>query len=131
MSNERSNVHVQASPDGQTVVLTATLSSGSPVSAELPAEAAGVLVVELLRAAIDCGRKTGAVAPHFAKERSQSPLQYVPATALALAETDNPDLVGVVFAIGATELGIGVPRAALQRIASALLALTTDATRRQ
>jgi len=122
MSNERSNIHAQASPDGETVVLSATLSSGSPVSAELSAEAAGVLVVELLRAAIHCGRKTGAGAPHFGKERSQSALQYVPATALALAETDRPDFVGMVFAIGATELCIAVPRAALQRIGSALLA---------
>jgi hypothetical protein len=124
MSNQSPNIYVQASPDGKTVVLTATLSSGSPVSAELPAEAAGVFAVELLRAAIDCGRKTGATAPHFAKERSQSPVKYVPAAALALAETGRPDLVGMVFAIGATELGIAVPRAALHRISSALLAAT-------
>src|SRR5262249_35053214 len=129
MSNERIDIRVQASPDGKTVVLTATPSSGSPVSAEFPTEAAGVLVFELLRAANDCSRKTGAAAPHFAKEPSQSPLQYVQAAGLALTETDRADVVGMVFAIGATELCIGVPRAALQRISSALLALTTGAAR--
>jgi len=122
MSNENVDIHVQASPDGKTVVLTAALASGSPVSAELSPEAAGILVFELLRAANDCAHKTGAVAPHFAKERSQSPLQYVQATALALTETERPDVVGIVFAIGATELCIGMPRGALQRISSALLA---------
>jgi hypothetical protein len=125
------NVQIKTSADGKSVVLETSSPNEQPTSLTFPTDGIGALVVGLLGAAIVGAQKTGSPAPQFAQAGSQPRLTYAQANGVALCDTDKPNVIGLVFAFGSTQLGIGLPREALQGFGSALLATTADSSRPQ
>jgi hypothetical protein len=129
--SKKDTVSVKASQDGKSVGLTITQSDGKVAAAKLAAEKIGTLVLALLAAGVDCAGRGGPVAAPPAQGSSPQRLPYVKAKGVALVESDTPDVIGIVFAIGSTELNLGLPRAALKPLGTAILALTADQKRPQ
>ena len=131
MVSNKTNVTIKTSQDGQTVILEITGPKRGTVTLELPAHNVGLFAVGLLNAAIACAQKTKPTANPFERERSQETPIYAQARGVALRDTDKPDVIGMVFAVGVTELNLGLSRAALQSLGTALLAETADPSKPQ
>ena len=76
---------------------------------------------------VECAKKTGEFAKLNLKEADQKKRQYMSAHEFAVADAiEAADAVVLVFAIGATELSIGIQKDALAELGSAFLTLSAS-----
>jgi hypothetical protein len=122
-----SKLEVGHTQDGQNVVVKIKPDDDDEVSVTVPAFAIGSLATGLLGAAADCGRKTGQMTRLETKQLDPRKLGHVLAHEAAVAEDKaRPEILVVVFAIGATELSIGIPRDISAQLGTSLLTLSAD-----
>jgi hypothetical protein len=130
--NTPTQFEFQASEDGKHVIFTATEKNQEPVSLSIPPDFIGQFVVGLLDSAIACAQLDKSTAQPFSGENEQQELTFVQANGVALQDvTDRPDVVAVTFLFGQTRVAIGLNRAALQPLGTALLAASADQARPQ
>ncbi len=124
--------HIQIEPtgDGLNIQLNVTEPPQRAITAAIDAKDTGHFVTGLLGACVDCAKKTGEFSKLKRKETDQKHLQYVTAHKIAIADAvDVADAAVVVFAIGATELSIGLPKDVLATLGQAILTLSSDSSR--
>ncbi len=112
-------------PDGSAVDLRIAESNGKSATLAIPVAEVGVAATALLSAAIECARKSGRLAQLAPKVDPKAPQhKYLRnAHALAVSETGgDPDSLVLVFAVGGTELSIGVSRSLLATLTNVLIA---------
>lgn len=125
------NFSALANEDGTAVVLKITQSDGAVASMPVPANEAGFVAIGVLAGAIDCARKAGK-SVKLAKKIDPTKLEHkylktVHEIAVSDA-SDDPDAVVLIFAVGATEMGIGIPRQCLGDLGKSLTALSASGT---
>jgi hypothetical protein len=112
-----SKLEVGNTQDGQHVVVKIKPDDEDEVSVNLPAYAVGGLATGLLGAAVDCAKKTGQMTRLETKQLDPRKLGHVLAHEAAVAEDKaRPEILVVVFAIGATELSIASPETFLRSL---------------
>lgn len=114
-----------ASRDGSAVDLKITEANGNSATLAIPVAEVGFAATGLLSAAIEATKKSGKPARLASKiDRTAPQHRYLRnAHGLAVSETGaDPDSLVLVFAIGGTELSIGVPRALLASLTTVLAA---------
>lgn len=122
-----SSVGIGVTPDGQNVTISIKPEDSDGISANMPGVAVGNFVNGLLSAAITCGTTTGQLSRLKARELDPPKLGHVLARGVAVVEDNTrPDMLILVFAIGATEVSIGVPKHNLTQVGSLLLAMSPD-----
>jgi hypothetical protein len=122
MSN--SSVDVGITPNGQNVIITIKLADSEGVSVNMPAVGVGSFVNGLLSAAVTCGETTGQLSRLKTMELDPPKLGHVLAHGAAVVEDKaRPEILVLVFAIGATQLSIGVPKENLTQLGSLFLKL--------
>lgn len=122
-----SKLEVGHTQDGQNVLVKIKPDDDDGVSVNVPAFAVGGLATGLLGAAVDCGEKTGQMSRLETKKLDPRKLGHVLAHEAAVAEDKaRPEILVVVFAIGATELSIGIPRDILAQLGTSFLTLSAD-----
>ncbi len=121
------HIDIQPSDDGLNIQLNLTEPPQRAIIAKIDANDTGHFVTGLLGACVDCAKKTGELAKLKLKETEQNKLVYVSAHEVAVADAIvAADAVVLVFAIGATELSIGIHKDALAKLGSAFLTLSAD-----
>ena len=123
---------LRMSKDGRHIIFKATRPNEAPVSMTFTPEDAGKIVVGLLGTIIACAQRTKSTAQPFSEGNMQQQLAFVQANGVALQDvTDTPDVIALCFQFGQTQVGIGLPRAALRPLGTALLAASADPSRPQ
>jgi len=125
------NFSALCNEDGTAVVLTITQSDGTVASMPVPANEAGYVSLGILAGAVDCARKSGKRIK-LAKKIDPAKLEHkylknVHEVAVSDA-SDDSDVVVLIFATGATEFGIGIPRECLSDLGRSLTALSASGT---
>ncbi len=111
--------------DGSAVDLTIAEANGKSATLAIPIAQVGFAATGLLSAAIEATKKSGKPAQLASKiDRTAPQHRYLrDAHALAVSETGaDPNSLVLVFAIGGTELSIGVPRPLLASLTTVLAA---------
>ena len=111
-------IDIRPSDDGLNIQLNVTEPpQQTEITAKISAKDAGHFVTGILTMSVDCAKKTGEFAKLNLKEADQKKLQYVLAHEFAVADAiEAADAVVLVFAIGATELSIGIQKDALAEL---------------
>ena len=130
------HIDIKSSDDGQCVRLNvAQPSQPTGITADIPAKEAGQIATAILGAAFECAMKSRVLAVPNRKDATQKERTYVMAHSVGLADkTDMPDTVAaaiLVFAIGTTELSIGLQKNTLAELGSSLLMLSADTKKPQ
>ncbi len=122
------HIDIRRSDDGLNIQLNVTdPPQKTEITAKISAKDVGHFVTGILGTSVDCAKKTGELAKLKLKETEQKKLVYVLAHEVAVADAiDAADAVVLVFAIGATELSIGIQKDALAELGSAFLTLSAD-----
>ena len=122
------HIDIRPSDDGLNIQLNVTEPpQQTEITAKISAKDAGHFVTGILTMSVDCAKKTGKLAKLKLKETEQKNLVYVSAHQVAVTDAiDAADAVVLVFAIGATELSIGIHKDALAKLGSAFLTLSAD-----
>ena len=122
------HIDIRPSDDGLNIQLNVTEPpQQTEITAKISAKDAGHFVTGILTMSVDCAKKTGEFAKLKLKETEQKKLLYVSAHEVAVADAIvAADGVVLVFAIGATELSIGIQKDALAELGSAFLTLSAD-----
>ncbi len=122
------HIDIRPSDDGLNIQLNVTEPpQQTEITAKISARDAGHFVTGILGASVECANKTGKLAKLKLKETEQKKLVYVSAHEVAVADAIvAADAVVLVFAIGATELSIGIQKDALAELGSAFLTLSAD-----
>jgi hypothetical protein len=122
----------KAARDGKYVIFTATQEKQKPISLSIPPEFIGQMVAGLLGTSAACARLSKSTAQPFSGQNTQQKQAFALANGVALQDvTDRPDVVALCFAFGETQVAIGLSRAALQPLGSALLAASADSSKPQ
>ena len=120
------------SSDGKAVVFTMTQANANPVSIGFPIDVIGGLVAGLLGASMACARLNQQDAQPFSAAKNNAKLAFAESNGVAVQEIpDKPDVVALCFAFGGTEIAIGINRAALQPLGTALMATSADRSQPQ
>ena len=121
-------IDIRPSDDGLNIQLNVTEPpQQTEIMVKISARGAGHFVTGILRTSVDCAKKTGELAKLKLKETEQKKLLYVSAHEVAVADAIvAADAVVLVFAIGATELSIGIQKDALAELGSAFLTLSAS-----
>jgi len=119
---------IRPSDDGLNIQLNVTEPpQQTGIMVKISARGAGHFVTGILGTSVDCAKKTGEFANLKLKEADQKKLVYVSAHEVAVADAIGAaDAVVLVFAIGATELSIGIQKDALAELGSTILTLSAD-----
>lgn len=127
------NYEVRGSMDGNSVTLSVRHEDGKSESLTIHADAIGVITVGLLGAAIDSARRAGRNQSNpFSQDLDTSGIPYVATKGFALYDVpDKSDVVGMALLFGQTKVGIGLPKAGIQQLGTALLAASADSSRPQ
>ena len=122
------HIDIRPSDDGLNIQLNVTdPPQKTEITAKISAKAVGRFVTGILGTSVDCAKKTGELAKLKLKETEQKKLLYVSAHEFAVADAiEAADAVVLVFAIGATELSIGIQKDALAELGSAFLTLSAS-----
>ncbi len=122
------HIDIRPSDDGLKIQFNFTEPpQQSEITAKISAKDAGNFVTGILATSVNCAKKTGELAKLKLKETEQKKLVYVSAHEVAVTDAiDAADAVVLVFAIGATELSIGIHKDALAKLGSAFLTLSAD-----
>ena len=118
---DKIDVQVAASADGKNIKIEMT-HEGKKTGFSIPPNFAGTFAAGLLNAAALCASKSGVRITPFSQTKDPTPSIFALANGVALGNLDKPDVVAMVVVFGGTELNIGLPRAALQPLGSALWA---------
>ncbi len=121
-------IDIRPADDGLNIHLNVTEPpQQTGITVKISAKGAGHLVTGILGTSVDCAKKTGEFTKLNLKEADQKKLQYVLAHEFAVADAiEAADAVVLVFAIGATELSIGIQKDALAELGSAILTLSAS-----
>ncbi len=121
-------IDIRPADDGLNIQLNVTEApQQTGIKVKISAKDAGHFFTGILTMSVDCAKKTGEFANLKLKEADQKKLQYVSAHEVAVADAiEAADAVVLVFAIGATELSIGIQKDALAELGSAILTLSAD-----
>jgi len=124
-------IDIRPSDDGLNIQLNVTEPpQQTGIMVKISARGAGHFVTGILATSVDCAKKTGEFANLKLKEADQKKLQFVLAHEFAVADAiEAADAVVLVFAIGATELSIGIEKDALAELGSAILTLSASSKR--
>jgi hypothetical protein len=132
MQKKETQFEFRASRDGKYVIFKATQSNEKPIALSIPIDVIGQMAVGLLGSAAACAHLDKSSAPPFAGKNEQQQSAYVLANGVALQDvTDRPDAVALTLLFGRTHLAVGLSRAALQPLGSALMAASADQARPQ
>lgn len=124
------HIDIHPSTDGRMIEFAVTNPPQiGGITAPIPAKDIGHFITGVLGAAIDCAKKTGEFASLKLKEADKKKLLYAHASEMAVTDAvDAADAAVLVFAIGATELSIGIHKSALADIGRALLTISASST---
>jgi hypothetical protein len=127
------NYEVRGSVDGKSVTLSVRHQDGKSETLTIHSDAIGTIAVGVLGAAIDSARRVGGNQTNpFSKDLDPSGIPYVATKGFALYDVpDKSDVVGMALLFGQTKVGIGLPKAGLQQLGTALLAASADSSRPQ
>ncbi len=119
---------IRPSDDGLNIQLNVTEPpQKTGITVKISAKGAGHLATGILGTSVDCAMKTREFAKLKLKEAEQRKLQYVLAHEVAVADAiEATNAVVLVFAIGATELSIGIQKDALAELGAAILTLSAS-----
>ncbi len=126
------HINIAHTKDGRNVQLQITDPPKSEIRADISATNIGHFVTGVLGACIDCAKTTGEFAKLKLKETEKKKLMYVHANEVAITDAlDVADTVVLVFAIGATELSIGIHKDGLAALGKAFWTLSADQKKKQ
>jgi hypothetical protein len=127
------NYEVRGSKDGKSVMVSVRHEDGKSETLTIHTDTIGMIAVGLLGAAIDSAyRVAGSQSNPFSQDLDPSGIPYVETKGFALYDVpDKSDVVGMALLFGQTKVGIGLPKAGIQQLGTALLAASADSSRPQ
>jgi hypothetical protein len=132
MKTDQTKFEFRASQDGQYVMVKATQPNQKPILLAIPHELTGQFVAGLLGASVECARLNKPTAQALSEGNEQAELVFVQANGVSLQDvTGTPDVAGLAFQFGKAQVGIGLNRAALKPLGTALLAASVDSSKPQ
>ncbi len=121
------NINIAHTSDGRSVQLQFTDPPQAGINVDILATDIGRFVTAILAACVDCAKTTGEFPKLKLKGTDKKKLVYTTAHGMAVVDAvDVAEVAIVVFAIGATELSIGLPKKILRELGSSILMLSAD-----